>query len=118
MTKQRRVIHEIINARPVHLTAEEIYEQAKARLPDIARGTVYRNLGLMVEAGEIRRIELAGGAACYDRSVEPHVHLICKRCRAVEDRFIEGLTARVGELTGEEIEDCDLIAYTICKSCR
>lgn len=118
MTKQRRLIHEIINARAVHLTAEEIYEKAKEQMPDIARGTVYRNLGLMVDSGEIRRIDLAGGAACYDRSVTPHVHLICKRCRAVEDRFIENLTDRVGELTGEQITDCDLIAYYICKNCR
>lgn len=118
MTRQRRLIYEIINERAVHLTAEEIYEKAKARMPDIARGTVYRNLGLMVEAGEIRRIDLSGGAACYDRTVAPHVHLICKRCRTVTDRFIDDLAALVGEMTGEEIEDCDLIAYTICQNCR
>lgn len=118
MTKQRRLIYEIINERAVHLTAEEIYERAQQRMPDIARGTVYRNLGLMVQAGEIRRIELSGGAACYDRTVAPHVHLICKRCAAVQDRFIENLTDKISALTGEEVADCDLIAYHICANCR
>ena len=118
LTRQRRVIHEIINARPVHLTAEEIYEKAQQRIPGIARGTVYRNLGLMVDAGEIRRIELAGGAACYDRTVAPHAHLICSRCAAVKDLMIEGLTEKLSEMTGETVTDCDLIVYYLCEKCR
>ena len=117
MTRQRRVIYDIIRARPVHLTAEAIYEQAQERVPGIARGTVYRNLGLMVEAGEIRRIELAGGAACYDRTVAPHAHLICSRCAAVEDLMVENLTEKLSALTGEPVTDCDLIVYHVCKNC-
>ncbi len=35
-----------------HMTAEEIFIKAKQIQPSIAVGTVYRNLGLMTEAGE------------------------------------------------------------------
>lgn len=45
MTKQRILILNIIKTTDGHLTAEEIFNIAKARMPNIALGTVYRNLG-------------------------------------------------------------------------
>ena len=47
MTRQRRLILELMQQSPRHLTADEIFAQARTRMPNIARGTVYRNLKLM-----------------------------------------------------------------------
>lgn len=118
MTKQRKLIYNIIQSEARHRTAEEIYELARAEMPDIARGTVYRNLGLMIEAGEIRRLELGGGACCYDRTVRPHIHLICRSCGAVSDRMTEGLPETMSALSGESVTDCDVKLYYLCENCR
>mgnify|MGYP002772580415 CR=1 FL=1 len=117
-TKQRRSVLHAVRSRCDHPTADQIFDDVLAVDPHISRGTVYRNLGLMVDAGEIRRIELVGGAACYDRTVAPHAHLICSRCAAVKDLMIEGLTEKLSEMTGETVTDCDLIVYYLCEKCR
>lgn len=51
MTRQRQLIYNIIQRADDHPTAEMIYARAKAEMPSIAFGTVYRNLKLMVDAG-------------------------------------------------------------------
>ncbi len=118
MTRQRQVIHDILTARPLHLTAEQIFEQAQLVLPDIARGTVYRNLGLMVAAGEVRKLELPEGPARYDRDPAPHAHLVCERCGALEDLPLEGLLEQLSALSGQKLTGCDVMLYHQCKNCR
>ena len=118
MTKQRQLIHSIIAAKPLHLTAEEIFEKAQAVMPGIARGTVYRNLGLMVDAGEILKLDVPDGPARYDRNPAPHAHLVCQRCGAVEDIVIEGLVEKMAELSGRKSTGCDLKLYHVCKDCE
>ena len=46
MTRQRQLIYNIIQRADDHPTAEMIYARAKAEMPSIAFGTVYRNLKL------------------------------------------------------------------------
>ena len=41
MTKQRKVVYEIVSSSKNHMTAEEIYEKAKKILPNIAIGTEF-----------------------------------------------------------------------------
>jgi hypothetical protein len=56
MTKQRKLIYQIVKDSMSHLSAEEIFFRAKQVMPSISMGTVYRNLGLMVEDKELRKI--------------------------------------------------------------
>ena len=54
MTRQRALILDIMREKsPQHLTADELFNEARLRMPHIARGTVYRNLNLLAESGEI-----------------------------------------------------------------
>lgn len=85
MTKQRRLIAAIIHDSHEHLSADQIYQAAREKMPSIAIGTVYRNLTLMVTEGEIRRIEVAGGSDRFDRICTPHDHLLCICCGKVSD---------------------------------
>ena len=59
MTPQRRVIAEVLAGDHVHLTADEIHEQAVARLPEISRATAYKALTEMVALGEVARERVA-----------------------------------------------------------
>ena len=58
MTRQRALILDIMREKsPQHLTADELFNEARLRMPHIARGTVYRNLKMM------RRLRSPGGPA-------------------------------------------------------
>ena len=67
MTRQRRVILEEIRRTNSHPAADEIYERVRKRLPRISLGTVYRNLDVLCELGEIQRLELSGAMKRYRR---------------------------------------------------
>ncbi|MCD7749241.1 MAG: transcriptional repressor [Oscillospiraceae bacterium] len=117
MTKQRRLVYEIISRAPEHHTAEEIYDIAKEQMPSLARGTVYRNLGILTEEGKIQRLEMPCAPARYDRNSRPHPHLVCQECGQVEDMtmpegLLDPLTAGLG-ITGY-----DLKLFYVCAQCR
>ncbi|HOQ07039.1 MAG TPA: transcriptional repressor [Clostridiales bacterium] len=118
MTRQRKTILNIIKISNEHMTAEEIYMKAKKVMPSIAIGTVYRNLGLMTEAGEIRRIPIPDSPDRYDKSTKPHEHLVCQKCGEVHDVFIDGLMEYLSRQTGVEITGYDLSLRFICENCR
>ena len=92
MTRQRRIIHDYLLSTKSHPTAEEIYMNVKKNMPSIAVGTVYRNLSLMTDAGEVRRITVPEHPDRYDGDVSPHDHLLCMKCKKLFD--IGSLRAR------------------------
>ena len=85
MTRQRRIIHDYLLSTKSHPTAEEIYMNVKKNMPSIAVGTVYRNLSLMTDAGEVRRITVPEHPDRYDGDVSPHDHLLCMKCKKLFD---------------------------------
>ncbi len=120
MTRQRQLIYNIINAAPEHRTAEEIYDLARAEMPSLARGTVYRNLGLLVQSGQIRKLEMPDAPARYDRERRPHPHLICQVCGQVEDLVApEELLGPFSIMTpGVTLTGYDLKLYHVCPACQ
>jgi len=55
-----------------HPTADEVYEMARKGNPNISRGTVYRNLNLLAENGEIARLNMPIGPDHYDCQTPHH----------------------------------------------
>ena len=108
MTKQRQLISEIVREAGNHPTAEQIYLEAKRRMPSIAMGTVYRNLGLMVDSGEIRRVVIANEPDHFDRTVAPHHHMVCTCCGCVTDITLAGLRDYIEERAGVDVVSYDL----------
>ncbi len=116
MTRQRRLIYDIIQNSCEHLTAEDIHKKAKETMPSIALGTVYRNLNLMAEEGEIIRIEMTDGANRYDRAETLHDHIVCRRCGKIKD--IPLLLNTLKNATGVDILSYDCCIYYICEECK
>ena len=85
MTRQRQLVLDIINSSYAHLTAEGVYTEARKKMPKISLGTVYRNLGLLAQNGEIRRIVLENQPDRFDRCLPGHDHIVCPDCGAVRD---------------------------------
>ena len=84
-SRQRDAIFENLRNRCDHPTAEMIFSDIRVRYPKISLGTVYRNLALLTELGEILHIPSEDGADRYDGKMEPHSHFICRRCGEITD---------------------------------
>ena len=96
------------------------HDLCRQEYPNISLGTVYRNLSLLVETGEIRKIT-TDGADRFDATLTPHSHFICKSCGCVLDMMIpiEDPVAEVDRLWDEgDVEECRFEFRGVCKKCR
>ena len=84
-SRQRESIKEFLMTQTSHPTADIIYENMKQIYPNISLGTVYRNLSLLTDLGEIRKISSVSGADHYDGRIDPHCHFICTDCGRILD---------------------------------
>lgn len=117
MTKQRRLIYSIITNSKEHLSAEEIYESAKREMPNIAIGTIYRNLNLMVRDGEIRKVEIHNAPDRFDKNINNHDHLICDECGKLKDIVIKDFDKIIEEHSVDNITSYDLNIHYVCPQC-
>jgi Fur family transcriptional regulator, stress-responsive regulator len=86
LTAQRRVVAEVLDGEHVHYTADEVHARAAARLPEIARATVYNTLSELVAIGEVIEVSTDGRAKRYDPNARhTHQHLVCSQCGTIRD---------------------------------
>ncbi len=95
LTRQRRILLDLIDQSGQHLDAESLYQMAKEKDPKLNRVTVYRTLKLLKEGGLVDELDLMhyGGDQHYyeTRLKQEHAHVICLRCGKVEEFFGEPL---------------------------
>jgi Fur family peroxide stress response transcriptional regulator len=84
-THQRKVIFEAVVAAPGHYSPEEIYAVVKRRIPSVSLATIYNNLRLFVEKGLLREVTPHSSTLRVDGNLESHHHLVCMRCKTVQD---------------------------------
>ena len=60
-SRQRESIKACLMSRKDHPTADALYTSIREQFPNISLGTVYRNLNLLVELGEIRKLSCGDG---------------------------------------------------------
>ncbi|MCQ4796413.1 transcriptional repressor [Anaerofustis stercorihominis] len=118
MTKQRRLIYSIITNSKEHLSAEEIYKSAKKEMPNIAIGTIYRNLNLMIRDGEIRKVEIHNAPDRFDKNIINHDHLICDECGKLKDIIIKNFDKIIEKHSVDNITSYDLNIHYICHECK
>ena len=79
-TIQKDLVRNAVYELKRHVTADEVYEFIKKGHPTIGKGTVYRNLGILAQEGEIRKVEVPDGPDCFDFTLENHYHVRCVKC--------------------------------------
>ena len=84
-SKKRQAIYDALCATKKHPSAEQLYFELKNRIPDLSLGTVYRNLGVLMQDGLVISVGNVGGQERYDANVTPHAHFICTCCGKVDD---------------------------------
>lgn len=84
-SRQRDAIIAFLKTRKDHPTADTIYKEIRNVIPNISLGTIYRNLSLLADRGEILKLSCDGKMDRFDADVHPHYHFICKHCGCVQD---------------------------------
>jgi len=103
LTRQRRILLDLIDESGQHLDAEQLYQLAREKDPRLNRVTVYRTLKMLKHGGLVDELDLmhhAGDQHYYEtRLKQEHAHVVCLRCGRVEEFFGNPL-----RLMREEIE--------------
>lgn len=121
-SRQRESIKKYLMTTREHPTADAVYLHVKEEFPNISLGTVYRNLNLLTDIGEVVKISSQDGGDRFDGNVKPHNHFFCTCCGNIIDldldmQKIEEVNAAAAENFDGIIESSTTIFYGKCKSC-
>ena len=117
----RDTILRVIKNTTSHPGADWVYDQVRKEIPNISLGTVYRNLRLLAQAGEIRELEIPGNASRFDGSTSKHHHLICEKCGRVfdlDEAVDLKMETRIFKKTGFKVKRQYLKFIGLCSECQ
>ncbi|MFC1957434.1 Fur family transcriptional regulator [Chloroflexota bacterium] len=120
-TKQREAILNLLRHADSHPTADWIYGEVRKVIPNISNGTVYRNLKILRETGEISELNLSGAVSRFEGRQDNHYHFRCEKCGRVfdvEEPVNNELDKRVSIKTGFKISYHQLEFRGLCKDCQ
>ncbi|MCQ2508592.1 MAG: transcriptional repressor [Dorea sp.] len=120
-TLQREIVLQAVRALHGHVTADQVFELVRKNHPSVSKGTVYRNLGILAEAGEIRKVEIPDGSDRFDFTLKEHYHVRCVKCGKVEDvdmDVIDDMFDRIHDTHGMQFLIYDILFKGICPDCQ
>src|SRR6187455_518412 len=116
-TKQRQAVLTVIHESEKHLTAIEVFEDARRLLPGISFATVYNSLRYLKNEGLIGEVRFGKDANLYDRKLTPHDHAICTKCGELVDIEMEHpqeLINRAAKISKFKPESLEFTLRGIC----
>ena len=119
-SRQREAIKEFMMTRKDHPTADIVYMNVRKEFPNISLGTVYRNLTLLSDMGELLRLRVGDGVDHFDATTTPHYHFICTDCGAVTDLelpIMHSIDTVADESFGGRIDGHVTYFYGTCEHC-
>ena len=120
MTKQRQIILEVLRNTTSHPTADWIYEQVRQTVPRISLGTVYRNLRVLKEMGDIQELNYGSTYSRFDAKSEPHYHFVCQDCGSVLDLdmpIVSEINMQVADSVKGHVDFHRMEFYGTCPDC-
>jgi len=120
-TKQREAILNILRSFDSHPTADWVYDEVRKVIPNISKGTVYRNLKILRDIGGIAELNLSGTVSRYEGKQENHYHFRCEKCGQVfdlEEPVNKELDDKVARNTGFKVSCHQLEFRGLCKDCQ
>jgi Fe2+ or Zn2+ uptake regulation protein len=125
LTRQRRVLLDVMDQAERHLSADAILERAQKIDPNVHRVTVYRTLEMLKRMGLLDELDLLHihGHRHYYESHGPrdHIHVACLRCgkvREVESDLYEQMKRQIERDTGVKITVTRTEIGGYCEDCR
>jgi Fur family ferric uptake transcriptional regulator/Fur family peroxide stress response transcriptional regulator len=121
LTKQRQAVLRVIRESDQHLTANEVFEDARRILRGISFATVYNSLRYLKNEGLIGEVRFGTDAARYDPRLSRHDHALCNECGKLVDLELtipEGLMEEGAERSNFEVNSIEITLRGLCPGCR
>ena len=118
MTRQRQEGFEAVVHSHDHPTAEEIFQRARERMPEISFATVYNCLSVLVQCGLVRQVVLDRSPARFCPNMRDHCHFLCEVCGQVSDIDLHpGAEPPLPLPSGFQLHHYDLALRGLCPVC-
>jgi Fur family ferric uptake transcriptional regulator len=125
MTRQRRLLVQIIQSAHGHLDVLELWKRARAQAPSLDQVTVYRTLALLKKHGlvdELDLLHLEGGKHYYEaRATRDHIHLACVKCGRIQEFASTLLEKLKGQIERQRRFRIDVVRVEVggyCDRCK
>lgn len=122
-TRQRRLMVEQIFSHHDHFDADQLLAELQRTLGQrrVSRPTVYRTLSELVEAGLLRKMNLAGRAVYeHDYGYPQHDHLYCQQCEKLVEfnsEAIRDIAEAAAREHGFRFQSHRVIVTGVCGDC-
>jgi len=122
LTRQRRLVLDILRESKIHLDADALYRKARARNAKISLATVYRSLAHLRRANLIQEQRLGENHAHFETARSPdHHHVTCLRCGRIVEFQTPAVEKAVRALCKREkllLANLRLELHGYCGGCR
>ena len=107
----------------LHFTSEELVKDVRSMDPSVARGTVYRTLALLHDAGVVEKHDFRYGPPNYEVTFAKahHDHLMCVQCGEIiefQEPRVEVLQDQVVKRYGYQLLSHTHKLYGLCRACQ
>ncbi len=120
MTKQRKLVYDVLMDERDHPTATEVFIRSKERMSSISLATVYNCLETLSAAGLVKQVNVGRDASRYCPNLDPHAHFICAKCGEVYDISLknnEKMESVWALPEGARIDHLEVAMKGICARC-
>lgn len=120
LTKQRQTVLQVIHESEKHLTANEVFDDARRLLPSISFATVYNSLRYLKNEGLIGEVRFGTDATRYDRKLTRHDHALCNNCGKLVDLELPitaGLLEEAAARSKFRAESIEFTLRGLCPAC-
>ncbi|HIZ02791.1 MAG TPA: transcriptional repressor [Candidatus Borkfalkia avistercoris] len=118
-TIQRQLVLETVRSMHSHPDADQIYSAIVKDHPHVSKATVYRNLNLLAEQGQIKKVNVSEGADRFDFRTDKHHHMRCRECGRLWDAPDGAANITLtGNTGGFSVEDIRIELVGTCPDCK
>ena len=121
MTKQRRVVYDVLTNELDHPTAAEVFIRSKEKMPGISLATVYNCLETLTTAGIVRQVNLDRDASRFCPNLNPHAHFFCSLCEKVFDVDLREAADAISAWSlpnGSRVDQIEVAMKGACPDCE
>lgn len=118
-SKQRELVLGYMKNVEGHVSAEQIFHDLST-MTSISLATVYRNLNILVEMNEIKKLAHPTYGYVYDKTCNPHYHFHCVKCNELSDldtSYLEEIN-QIAEKCGLDVVSHTILFTGTCQKCQ
>ena len=119
-SRQRDRILELLRSTESHPTANWLYGRMRKEFPALSLGTIYRNIGILVQQGLISRIAFGSTFDHLDANMKAHYHFVCESCGSISDLDIpprEEIDTSLYASLGYVVHGHEMEFHGLCPKC-